>query len=47
LCKTLRPVCVACKKQISTAGLHNSESSKGHIININVPRAAKVYFISM
>jgi len=28
-------------------GLHNSESSKGQVININLPRAAKVYFISM
>jgi len=31
----------------SKAGLHNLESSKGQIININLPRAAKVYFISM
>jgi len=28
-------------------GLHNSESSKGQIIKINLPRAAKVYLISM
>jgi len=28
-------------------GLHNSGSSKGQIININLLRAAKVYFISM
>ena len=27
--------------------LHNSESSKGQIININLPPAANVYFISM
>jgi len=25
----------------STSGLHKSESSKGQIININLPRAAK------
>jgi len=31
----------------SKAGLHNSESSKGQIININLARAAEVYFISM
>jgi len=30
-----------------TAGLHNSESSKGQIININLRRAANVYFILM
>jgi len=29
------------------AGLHNSEISKGQIININLPRAAKVYFTAM
>ena len=28
-------------------GQHNSESSKGQIININLPRAANVYFIWM
>jgi len=28
-------------------GLHNSESSKGQIININLPQAAKDYLISM
>jgi len=27
------------------AGLHNSESSKGQIININLPWATEVYFI--
>jgi len=26
-----------------SAGLHNSESSKGQVIKINVPQAAKVY----
>jgi len=28
-------------------GLHNSESSMGQMINKDLPRAAKVYFISM
>jgi len=27
-----------------TAGLHNSESSKGQMISINLPRAAKIIF---
>ena len=36
-------VCQAC----TTRNLHNSESSKGQIININLPRAAKIYFISV
>ena len=31
-------------RENSTAGLPNSESSKGQIININFPRVAKVYF---
>jgi len=31
----------------SRAGLHNSECSKNQIININLPRAAKVYSILM
>jgi len=31
----------------STSGLHNSERSKGQIININLQWAAKYYFISM
>jgi len=30
-----------------TLGLHNSESSKGQIINMNLLQATKVYFISM
>jgi len=30
-----------------SAGLHNSESSKGQIVNINLPWAAKDYFITM
>jgi len=29
------------------AGLYNSESPKGQIINTNSPPAAEVYFISM
>jgi len=29
------------------AGMHNSKSSKSQIININLPRVAKIYFISM
>jgi len=33
-------------KDLYRTGLHNS-SSKGQIISTNLPRAAKVYFISM
>ena len=32
---------------IVNTGLHNPESSKGLLININLPRAANIYFISM
>jgi len=32
-------------KGMYRAGLHNSESSKGQIININWPQATKVCFI--
>jgi len=32
---------------VRKADLYNSGSSKGQIININLPRAAKVYLISM
>jgi len=32
-------------KNLYRTGQHNSESSKGQIININLPRVAKVYFI--
>jgi len=32
-------------KGMYRAGLHNSESSRGQIININWPRATKVCFI--
>ena len=34
-------------QKLSKAGLHNSETSEGQIMNINLPRASKVYFISM
>jgi len=34
-------------KDLYRTGLHNSRNSKGQIININLPRAAKVYFTSM
>jgi len=34
-------------EQCCKAGLHNSESSKGQIINKNLPQDAKVYIISM
>ena len=34
-------------KDLQSTGLHNSESWKGQIININFPRATNIYFISM
>jgi len=34
-------------KDLYRTGLHNSESSKGEIININLPRVANVYLIWM
>jgi len=36
---------VALTKDLHRTGQYNSESSKGQIINMNLPRAANVYFI--
>jgi len=34
-------------KDLYRTGQHNSESSKGQIITVNLPRATNVYFIWM
>jgi len=34
-------------KYLHRRSQHNSESSKGQIINVNVPRGANAYFIWM
>jgi len=39
------PVCVIRYGRPAHCAVHNSESSKGQIININLPHPAKVYFV--
>jgi len=45
MCIVTACYCLQFSSDTYIAGLHNSETSRARLININFPQAAKVYFV--